>query len=417
MGDQVFSGVKVVSLPVSHETAFSATRDWCDWDRMHGREYLVPSMMLFSRERVQQIANLTERAYQLFHKTLRYVQQEVPDPYLIHQLGIPEPLVQASRSYIPTDAITRFDIAISEDRLSILEYNSDTPTGVVETAYVADSVIRRFSSYQNPSAKLNDRIKKSIEDSIHYYRHQGFRGNVVFSATKHSHEDIGTVQYAQAMSQVQSVYEHLEDLRLRADGLYAGENKASIWYRLYPWEHLPHDVDEEGFPVGEALISLIAENKLATISPPQSIITQSKGLQAFIWEMAKYRHKIYDDADREFIQRCMLPSFFDPQLLKEQGTPFVSKPLFGREGGAVTLYDASGLPEERDQAEHYWEQPTIYQERVELPHVNIQTEEGPFDGYLLIGAFCVGGKFAGILPRVGGKITGNLAYFLPAAMI
>ncbi|MGD8189267.1 glutathionylspermidine synthase family protein [Brevibacillus ginsengisoli] len=416
MEDPVFSGVKVEALPVSHEKAFSITRDWCDWDRMHGSEYLVPSVLVFSKERVKQIATLTEEAYQIFQKTLRYVQQEVPDPYLIHQLGIPESLVYASRSYVPFDAITRFDIAISDKRMVILEYNSDTPTGVVESAYVANSVIRRYTAYENPSAKLNDRIKKSIRNCIHYYHHQGFQGDILFSATKYSNEDIGTVRYAQAISQVESVYAHLEDLRLRAEGLYAGEKKSSIWYRLYPWEHLPHDVDQDGFPVGKALISLIEENKLATISPPQSIITQSKGLQAFIWEMARLRHRIYDDAERDLIQRFMLPSFFDSDHFRSQGIPYVSKPLFGREGGAVRLFGSNGQLEEQDEAEHYWDQPVIYQQRVDLPQVHIQTEEGPFSGFMLIGAFCVGGKFAGILPRVGGRITGNLAYYLPAAM-
>lgn len=417
MHSPVFSGVKVISLPVSHEEAFAATREWCDWDRMYDREYIIPSIVLFSQAMVKQIANLTEQAYQLFQKTLRYVQREVPDPYLIHQLGIPEQLVRAARSYVPFDAITRFDIAISEDRMYILEYNSDTPTGVVETAYVADSFLRRFTNYRNPSIKLNDRIKNALQNCIQFYRNQGFQGDVIFSATQTSNEDIGTVRYAQHISQIDSHYAHLEDLRLRSDGLYAGEKKASIWYRLYPWEHLPHDVSEDGFPIGEALLSLITEKKLATISPPQSVITQSKGLQAFIWELTQFHHPVFDDAKRMFVQRHMLPSLFEPDPFRQHGIPYASKPLFGREGGAVTLFDAEGNPEVKDEAEHYWEQPTIFQQRIELPNVQIRTEEGMFDGYLLIGAFCVGGKFAGLLPKVGGQITGNLAYFLPAAMI
>ncbi|MGC5328380.1 glutathionylspermidine synthase family protein [Brevibacillus sp. SYSU BS000544] len=410
------SGGKVIQLPATHEEAFASTRNWCDWDRMYGKQYLVPSLLVFSKERVKQYARITEQAYQLFQKALRYTQQYIPDAYLIHQLGVPEPLVHAARKYVPIDAITRFDLAICGDDVFILEYNADTPTGVVETAYVAESVIRRYSTYQNPSGHMNETIKHAIQQSIKYYRSEGFDGKIVFSATKHSNEDIGTVQYAQVMSEVDSIYTHLEDLRLRPDGLYTNEERASIWYRLYPWEHLPHDQDIDGFPVGKALIECLNEERLATISPVQSIITQSKGFQALLWELAELRHPLFDEADLAFMMKHMLPSFLESSPFTSKGIPFVSKPLFGREGGAVTLYDAAGKIDESDQSEHYWEQPSIYQQRVDLQQLRIQTDEGEVDGYLLLGAFCIGGKFGGLLPRVGGRITGNLAYFMAAAM-
>lgn len=416
MGHPVASGVKVVPMGVAHDIAYSATRDWCSWDRMYGREYLVPYYVVFSQEKVAEIARITERAYGIFQKALRFVQAKVPDEYLVHQLGVPHPLIDAARSCVPYTGITRFDLALVDNNMYILEYNADTPTGVVETAYVACDVIRRFSHYQNPSAQMNRLIHESLAQLISYYRAAGHNGSIVFSAAGRNEEDKGTVLYTRQQLQLQTEYADLEDLRVDRDGLYAQDKKVDIWYRLYPWEHLPHDIDESGFPTGEYLLEFIANGQLRTISAPQEIIMQSKGLQAFIWELAELKSPLFTVEDREFIQRYFLPSAFAADYFLNKQMAYVSKPFFGREGGAVTLFDGSGNVEERDGEAHYWEQPMLFQKRVELPNVQIETEEGRIDGYLLVGSFCVGGKYAGVLPRIGGKITGNLSCFAPAAM-
>ncbi|UFJ42724.1 glutathionylspermidine synthase family protein [Brevibacillus humidisoli] len=416
MADHVVSGVKLVPIGLSHDEVFGPTRDWCSWDRMYGKEYLVPAFTLLSRQRVQQIAEVTEEAYRLIRKAVRFTQQEVPDEYLVHQLGISPALCEIVREHVPYDGITRFDLSISENGVQILEYNADTPTGVVETAYVSEAVIRRFSTYANPSSAMNEAIRKAIQALCAYYRQRGFTGPLVYSAAGEHVEDRGTVEYTRAQAGNLGSFVPLEQLRVEADGLYALDEKISIWYRLYPWEHLPYDQDETGFATGEYLIHLIAEQKVAAISPPQALIPQSKGMQALIWELAQLRHPLFDDTERQFIRQHFLPSAFEPDSFLRSGIAYVSKPFFGREGGAVTLYSAVGEVEERDREQAYWDQPMLYQQRVELPDVVLSTEEGDFAGHLLLGSFCIGGRFAGLLPRVGGKITGNLAYFTPAAM-
>ncbi|MBO8162946.1 MAG: glutathionylspermidine synthase family protein [Brevibacillus sp.] len=416
MAPREVSGVRVLPIAAAHDEVYGPTRDWCTWNRMYGKEYLVPAFTLLSRQLVKELAHVTESAYRVVRKALRYLQREVPDSYLVHQLGIPPSLCDVARQYVPYDGITRFDLSVAEEGVRILEYNADTPTGVVETAYVAASVIRRYSSFGNPSAGMDEAIGEAIRVLCDHYRKHGFGGEVVFSAAKDHEEDRGTVAYTRFRAALESSFVPLEELRVAADGLYAADRKVSIWYRLYPWEHLPLDQDSDGFPTGEYLIQLIAEGKLATISPPHAVIMQSKGLQGFIWELAELRHPLFDETERQFILRNFLPSRFDPDPFLRQGIAYVSKPFFGREGGAVTLYTPKGGVEERDREQAYWDQPMLYQERVDLPEVTLSTEEGAFTGYLLLGAFCIGGRFAGILPRIGGKITDNLAYFTPAAM-
>ncbi|WP_139489106.1 glutathionylspermidine synthase family protein [Brevibacillus dissolubilis] len=416
MVQEVLTGVKLVTLDAPHDEVYAPTRDWCSWDRMYGKEYLVPALTVFSRERVRQIAQVTEQLYRLYQKTLRFVQANVPDEFLVHQLGILEPLCAIIRQTVPVDGITRFDFALTEDGIYLLEYNSDTPTGVVETAYVADSVIRRYTSYANPSAQMNQEIKRALGECVAFYQKHEFEQKLIYSGTRYSDEDAGTVTYAREQAGLDSLYVPLEEMSISEHGLSGGGERAGIWYRLYPWEHLPHDKDESGFPIGLLLIQQIAEGKVATISPPQSIITQSKGLQALIYDLAELGHPLYTAEDQELIRKHFLVSRFEPDEFVEKGVPYVSKPFFGREGGAVTLYDAQGQVEERDGAPNYWDQQMLYQQRVDLPSVRLRTEEGETEGYLLLGAFCIGGRFAGLLPRIGGKITGNLSYFTPAAM-
>lgn len=409
-------GVELVPIDKPHDEVYGPTREWCTWDRMYGKEYMVPALTVFSRELVQQVAEVTQRAYRLFMKVTSFVQETMPDSYLVHQLGIPEPLCPLVRERVPLLGITRFDLALTENGMYLLEYNADTPTGVVETAYVAESVIRRFSSWQNPSSQMNALIRDVHHKLIQSYRQMGFTGPIVFSASGGHEEDRGTVEYTQQVTGVPSRFVPLENLRVHEDGLYANGEKVSIWFRLYPWEHLPFDQDKDGFPTGIHLLHLLRRGELAAVSPPSAIIPQSKGLQALIWDLAELRHPLLNEEELSFIRTHMLPSSFDDSRFRESGVPYVSKPFFGREGGAVSLYDGEGRVEATDKEEHYWEQPMLYQKRVQLPMTVLPTEEGLFQGRLLIGAFCIGGQFAGILPRIGGEITGNLAYFCPAAV-
>lgn len=118
--------------------------------------------------------------------------------------------------------------------------------------------------------------------------------------------------------------------------------------------------------------------------------------------------------ERAVIERHMLPTYFENRFMGK--TDYVTKPIFGREGGGVVLFDAQGAIVEKDQEELYWEQPMIYQKRVELPAISVETEGGMYEGRLLWGSFWIGGKPSAIVARVGGRITNNMSYYLPVGI-
>ncbi|MNN39207.1 Glutathionylspermidine synthase [compost metagenome] len=72
--------------------------------------------------------------------------------------------------------------------------------------------------------------------------------------------------------------------------------------------------------------------------------------------------------------------------------------------------------EELEIRSYYNNQPKIYQQQVSLEEAAILTEDGPYSGYLLTGAYVIGGKYSGLLPRIGGQITGDMAFFCPAVV-
>ena len=103
----------------------------------------------------------------------------------------------------------------------------------------------------------------------------------------------------------------------------------------------------------------------------------------------------------------MLPTYNKPVF---QGN-FVSKSMFGREGGSVRLFDKQGEleVEDRDGFDRSVLFPIVYQKRAEL--ARIQTAKGEF--HLLTGMFMLNGEPGGMLGRAGGPITGNTSHFIP----
>ena len=62
---------------------------------------------------------------------------------------------------MPLTAIGRFDFAVTEQGIKMLEFNSDTPTGIVEAFYVNGHVCR-YHGAVNPNEGMDRMIEKEI---------------------------------------------------------------------------------------------------------------------------------------------------------------------------------------------------------------------------------------------------------------
>jgi glutathionylspermidine synthase len=385
------------------------------WDWMYGEEYALASLHLISRSFRQELSLATDRLAHIFAKVVPVLQQA--DDVLLKELGVPEEALGAVRTvvsrFVPT-VIGRFDFAHTPQGLKMLEFNSDTPTGIVEAFYVNEQACR-FFNVENPNDGMSEQIPQAFRSMVDQYRSLGYRTeNICFSSLGWHEEDKGTTLYLMKQSGLPSRFAPLDQLRVLDDRLYVQEEDGlvpvDVLYRLHALEKLAEERDEDGYPTGAHVLQLIAGKRLAIINPPSAFLTQTKALQALIWNLYE-AGEFFTADEQESIKTYMLPTYLENRFLG--GTGFVTKPIYGREGGGVVLYRADGTPLERDQEEFYWEQPMIYQERVELPHVSVETANGEYSGRLLWGSFVVGGKPSAIVARVGGAITNNMSYYLP----
>ena len=136
---------------------------------------------------------------------------------------------------------------------------------------------------------------------------------------------------------------------------------------------------------------------------------QNKSVLALIWKL--YEESVFfTEEEQDIIYKYFLPTYFSNKRFLERHESYVSKPVFGREGGGVSIYENDELLAE-DKTEYYFEQRKIYQQYIEMPEYTIDTWDGPYTGKLLIGSHCISGRAAGLFLRVGEKITGNLSMF------
>ncbi|MCS1350212.1 glutathionylspermidine synthase family protein [Mechercharimyces sp. CAU 1602] len=387
------------------------------WDRLYEQEYALASCFPLSASLHRQLRVATEELGEVFARVITVVQ--AGEEELFHTLGIPPAIRRAVRlSVDPTQATTigRFDFANTKQGVKMLEFNADTPTGIVEAFYVNGRVCEAREEI-NPNQGNEADLRKAFAHVLKCYRDQGYETeNIVFSALGWHEEDAGTTRYLLKQSGLNAHFVPLADLRVQGDQLYAQiegrRMPVHVWYRLHPLEVLVEDHDDNGYPTGEHVLDLVAAKKLALINPPSAFIGQTKALQALIWSLHE-EGEFFTPAEHKIISTYMLPTYLENRFTRQ---PYVEKPIFGREGGAVVLYNEAGEIEAQDGAEHYWNQMKVYQQRVELEQVETMTEKGLFRGHQLWGSFLIGGKASAVLSRIDGPITGNLSYFLPVGL-
>ncbi|SFS33111.1 glutathionylspermidine synthase family protein [Marininema halotolerans] len=385
------------------------------WDRCHGAEYALAQPAPISKSLRNEMADATEALGAIFARVTKVVQGGGVS--LLQELGLPEATWKAVRVGMNHEnAVTligRFDFAMTDVGLKMLEFNSDTPTGIVEAFYVNQRVCTAWS-VPSPNEGEDLRLKEAFTNYLSRLRQQGKQvDQVVFSSLGWHEEDAGTTRYLMEQSGVHAQFIPLDELRVSGDRLYTSNEDPSgvdVWYRLHALEILAEETEQDGYPTGKHVLDLIAHEKLSLINPPSAFIAQTKALQALIWNL--YEAKVFlTEEECETVRKYMLPTYLYNAF--KGRTAYVVKPIFGREGGGVLLCDEDGNVHHRDGEKNDWEQSMIWQERVSMEEVEAETLAGTFRGQRLWGSFLIDGKASAILARLDGPITGNLAFYQP----
>ncbi|GIP40333.1 glutathionylspermidine synthase [Paenibacillus sp. J31TS4] len=391
------------------------------WDCMYGQEYALADVYPLAEETVAELRTAAERLSRIYARAIAVVRQAPEE--LLGELGVPRAAWRAVRLSvlggrgIPT-VVGRFDFALTADGVRMLEFNSDTPTGIVE-AYHVNGRICRHDGLTDPNEGMSRHFREAFGAAAALYAEQGLPdGEIIFSALGWHEEDVGTTRYLLAQSGLSGSFAPLEALRVYEDRLHVleqGEHRpVGLLYRLHALEKLAEDRDTDGYPTGEHVLELIADGRVAVLNPPEAFLAQTKAMQALIWTLHE-EGEFFTEEEHEAIARYMLPTYLENRF-EGTGRAYVRKPVWGREGGGVTLIGPAGEVLARDEEPLYWDQPMVYQQLAELPETEVETLQGRYSGHLLLGTFCIGGVPSAILARVGGRITGNLSYYLPVAI-
>jgi len=398
------------------ERLYGPLRDVFSWDWIEGLEYGLAGIHYITPSFRQEIKLATEALGSIYAKTV-FAVQSAEDPLLL-ELGIPKELLPAVRVLVKPEIVTvmgRFDFMQTAEGIKMIEFNADTPTSVVEAFFVNAQACRFFGA-ESPNQGTEGQIGEAFTRIVKTYKELGYAtDSIVFSALSWHKEDRDTVKYLMDQSGLKAKFVALEDLRIFEDRLCALLDDRfvpiDVWYRLHALEKLVEDYDEnDKYPTGAHVLDLVARGKLAIINPPSAFVAQTKALQSLIWNLHE-AGEFYTPEEHAWVENYMLPTYMENRFLNKE--PFVTKPIFGREGGAVSLFDKDGRVAEKDKDDFYWDQPMIYQKRLEMEEIESNTVSGPYRGRLLWGSFLVGGRASAISARIGERITGNLSCFLP----
>ncbi len=271
----------------------------------------------------------------------------------------------------------RFDLAYDGTTPpKMLEYNADTPTALVEAAIAQWFWLEETRPQADQFNSIHERL-------IAAWQRRG--GSLVHFASVRDHDEDGmTVTYLRDTCEqagLRTQWLAIEDIgwdtrthRFVDNELVAIDN----CFKLYPWEWM----------WTEEFSRHLEKSPTTFLEPAWKMLLSNKGILPVLWEL-------YPDHPN------LLPASNVEGVLAGD---YVRKPLLGREGSNVSLFQA-GRPVLTSEGD-YGAEGYIFQQRAQIPS---------FDGHHpVFGAWIIDHAAAGLGIREDTSlITGNLSRFTP----
>jgi glutathionylspermidine synthase len=330
---------------------------------------------------------------QLFDRCLDVV-QHVIDNNLWDEFFIPKKfadLITWSWNNDNPSFYGRFDLAVSKDcnEIKMLEFNADTPTSLLEASVIQWYWLQEFNPKFDQYNSIHEKIVAHMKICKDY-----LYGNLKmhFACARNSSEDLMTVKYLQDCA---------DQAKIKNDFLYINEIGVQDTYlqtpfctpsgtainnifKLYPYEWL----------FNEKFADSLNDKRDLTlwVEPPYKALLSNKMLLVYL-------HKLFPNHPN------ILPSFYSDKdnTSFSKGQSFVKKPVFGREGNNVVIYNSDHEIIERNTGE-YGHEGYIYQQYYNIPKFGEWTP--------VIGSWLIGGIPAGMgIKEITGLIHGNMSKF------
>jgi len=317
---------------------------------------------------------------------------------LFDQLGIPGwavPRIKETWESEPPMLYGRFDFAYGHDGVPrLLEYNADTPTGLLETAAVqwhwAKDVFGEGVDQWN---LLHEMLVGRWRELAQNGRLPGERLHMLHTSAEQSGEDFMTIGYLAETARAANLMSEL--VAIESLGHVEGEGFVDLAgqpvrtaFKLYPWEWMVRE------DFGAQALEHMGDGPGQTvwIEPIWKMLWSNKGILPVL-------HRLFPENPH------VLPAFFDGEQ-PDSLTSFVRKPLLAREGAnATAVIDGKVVEEGPDQ--DYGEEGFVVQEYTDL---------GDYGGGArpVLGVWTVDVEPAGLgIRESDGLLTTNTSRFVP----
>jgi glutathionylspermidine synthase len=334
----------------------------------------------FTSQEIDEIEQASEEIHQL---CLKAVDRIYKDRDLMTRMGIPEKFhdyIQWSWARQDPSLYGRFDFAYDgKSPPRMLEYNADTPTMVIETALVQWFWLKECRQGADQFNSLHEKLLERF-GQIHQEMHPGSK--FYFVGYEENLEERQTLLYMQDLATQAGMQTDFVDLYqvgwLNNQFVDMNDNAMKYWFKLYPWEWMM--TDDFG--------PNCTKDSSGIVEPVWKSLLSNKAILPVLWEMFPNHPNL-------------LPSTWSAQ--EQPTTSFVSKPMFGREGANISMYELGKLVSETS-GQYYSRQ--IYQQKADLFCDN--------GNYAVIGSWMVNDKAAGMIIRDHDKpIVQDLSRVVP----
>lgn len=357
--------------------------------------YLADTLVVLSEAEAEAYYEAGNTLYEMFIEASQYV----IDHNLFHEIGIPFNLVDLIKTSweneIHWHLYGRFDLAggIDKKPIKLLEFNADTPTALFETAVIQWAILKQNnleekSQFNGLYEALLDNFKRlvTLEESVDAFKERYEGWKFLFTSIRGNDEEENTVRLLQHIATdagYHTEFAYIDEIEFSSEeGIFYNDETYELWFKLIPWE----DIALEESDLAMLLTDIIKNQKAIIFNPAYTLLFQSKGLLKILWDLYP-EHPL------------LLETSFSP--LKDQKQ--VKKPVFGREGGSITILDENGKNIAANQGE-YDNHKMVYQSYVQLPKDSMDQnyQAGLFYAY----------EACGLGFRKGGKILNNMSKFV-----
>ncbi len=357
--------------------------------------YISDELVIVSGQEAEAYYEATNELYDMYVTAAEHVVEND----LFHEIGIPFNLVDIIKESWENDVhwhlYGRFDLAGGLDGkpIKLLEFNADTPTALFETAIIQWAMLKQngmeeSSQFNATYEALIDNFKRLVilEEDVSDFEERYDGWKFLFTSIRGNSEEENTVRLLQHIATeagYETEFAYMDDVEFdEIEGISYQDESYELWFKLIPWE----DIALEESDLSMILKNIIANQKAIIFNPAYTLLFQSKGLLKILWDLYP-NHPL------------LLETSFEPLEAQKQ----VKKPVFGREGGNVSILDENTSELESVDGD-YENHKMVYQAYTELvtDEEGLSYQAGIFYAY----------EACGLGFRKGGKILDNMSKFV-----